>query len=143
MMHFNEIGCKIGKTALQKKKHVAHLQSQKKLDQLKKEQEEYYNRKRAYNEVSALGVEDEKLNNEQLTILLNHKKRRTDKGISGLKKKQKLHLWKEWKTRWVQPPEQHSSMVEIMSADSEQKVVQSDSSATHTDNSVSVRSALV
>ena len=41
MFHFNEIGCKIGKSALEKKKKFAHLQQQKKLQAKKKEEEDY------------------------------------------------------------------------------------------------------
>ena len=108
MVHFNEIGCKIGKSALEKKIHIAHLQSKKKFDSMEKELAEFNDRKMAYEAVLKLNIEDEKLSNEQLLILLNHKKRKSDKGLSQLKKKQKLHLWKEWKTRWVVEPEKPS-----------------------------------
>ena len=44
-------------------------------------------------------TDDEKLTAGQLRSLLNMKKRKTDKSISGLKKKELLDLWKEWKAR--------------------------------------------
>ena len=133
MVHFNEIGCKIGKSALEKKKHIAHLQRQKKLDSMEKELAEFNQRKMAYDAVVNLKIEDEKLSNEQLMILLNYKKRKSDKGISQLKKKQKLHLWKEWKTRWVVEPEQPSH-VEMVGESGATEITNN----TCTDNSESV-----
>ena len=43
--------------------------------------------------------DDEKLTTGQLRSLLNMKKRKTDKSISGLKKKDLIVLWRQWKAR--------------------------------------------
>ena len=109
MYHFNEIGCKIGKSALEKKKQLADLQQKKKMEARTKEEDEYRERKRTYDDIVALNLDDEKLSGKQLSALLMFKKRKTDKGISHLNKAGHLKLWKEWKARWDEPPKFENS----------------------------------
>ena len=73
------------------------------LETRKKEEKVYNEKKRKYDEVMNLNVSDEKLTIGQLHHLLNMKKRKTDKSISGLKKKEMLVLWKEWKAHPLEP----------------------------------------
>ena len=103
MYHFKEYGCKIGKTALEKKREIQHIQKMKVLEARKKEEKVYNEKKRKYDEVMNLNISDEKLTIGHLRHLLNMKKRKTDKSISGLKKKEMLVLWKEWKARPLEP----------------------------------------
>ena len=49
-------------------------------------------KKRAYDNIVCFNIEDNKLNKEQLTALLNFKKRKTDKRISQLKESDQLKL---------------------------------------------------
>ena len=58
-----------------------------------------------------LKLDDDKLSGNQLKVLLNFKKQKTDKGFSSLKKKELLQLWKEWKPRCDQPHEYENTMV--------------------------------
>ena len=79
MYFFNEFGCKIGKTALQKKRELFDIQQQKVLAARKKEEQVYAEKKRKYDEVMSLCIHnDNKLNGAQLQALLNMKKRKTD-----------------------------------------------------------------
>jgi len=103
MYHFKEYGCKIGKTALEKKREIQEIQKMKILEARKKEEKVYNEKKRKYDEVISLNLSDEKLTIGHLRSLLNMKKRKTDKSISGLKKKEMLVLWKEWKARPLEP----------------------------------------
>ena len=73
------------------------------LEARKKEEKVYNEKKRKYDEVISLNLSDEKLTIGHLRSLLNMKKRKTDKSISGLKKKEMLVLWKEWKARPLEP----------------------------------------
>ena len=112
MFHFNEYGCKIGKTALEKKREVEKVQQRKVLEARKKEETAYNEKKRKYDEVMKLNIsDDDKLTAVQLRTLLNMKKRKTDKPISNLKKKDMLLLWKEWKSRPLDPPEYENDLV--------------------------------
>ena len=97
---FNEFGCKIGKTALQKKRELFDIQQQTELAERKKEEQVYAGKKRKYDEVMGLSIDnDNKLTGAQLRALLNMKKRKTDSPISSLKKKDMLLLWKKWKAQ--------------------------------------------
>ena len=76
----------------------------------KKEEQNYYEKKRKYDEVISLIIEDDgKLTGVQLRALLNMKKRKTEKSISVLKKKEMLLLWKEWKGRPLETPPQYDN----------------------------------
>jgi len=130
MVHFNEIGCKIGKSALQKKRYLADLQLNKKLEARKKEEANYLEKKRAYDNIVSLNIEDDKLNKEQLTALLNFKKRKIDKGISQLKKSDQLRLWQEWKARWDEPPVYDNQMVMSVSGNTITADITTDSTGT-------------
>jgi hypothetical protein len=99
MYHFNSFGCKIGKTALEKKTELFNFQQQKILAARKKEEAAYKERRKKYDDVMKLGIDDEKLTGTQLRVLLNMKKRKTDNPITSLKKKELFTLWKEWKAR--------------------------------------------
>ena len=104
MFHFQKFGCKIGKTALDKKREMQQAQKLKILKAMKKEETAYNEKKRKYDEVMTLNVsDDDKLTTGQLRSLLNMKKRKTDKSISGLKKKDLIVLWREWKARPLEP----------------------------------------
>ena len=116
MFHFNEFGCKIGKTALQKKRELFHIQQQKVLAARKKEEQVYVEKKRKYDEVMNLNIDDNKLTGVQLLVLLNMKKRKTDQPISSLKKQDMLLLWKEWKARPLEAPEYANELVESVNA---------------------------
>ena len=112
MYHFNEYGCKIGKTALQKKLEIQQEQQRKLLQARKKEEKIYHEKKRKYDEVMALNIEDDaKLTGVQLRALLNMKRRKTDKSLSALKKKEMLLLWKEWKGRPLETPQYDNELV--------------------------------
>ena len=93
------------------KKNLANLQLDKKLVARKKEEANFVEKKRAYDNIVSFNIEDNKLNKEQLAALLNFKKRKTDKGISQLKKSDQLKLWQEWKARWDEPPVYDNQMV--------------------------------
>ena len=113
MYFFNEFGCKIGKTALQKKQELFQIQQQKVLAARKKEEQVYIEKKRKYDEVMNLNIDDDnKLTGVQLRALLNMKKRKTDKPISSLKKQDMLLLWKEWKARPLEAPEYTNELVQ-------------------------------
>lgn len=113
MYHFNMFGCKIGKTALEKKRELQLIQQEKIEAARKKEEDAYFERKRKYDDVMKLGItDDEKLTGVQLRSLLNMKKRKTDKPISSMKKSDMLTLWKEWKTRPVEAPQFEHELVE-------------------------------
>ena len=113
MYFFNEFGCKIGKNALQKKRKLFQIQQQKVLAARKKEEQAYVEKKRKYDEVMNLNIDDDnKLTGVQLRVLLNMKKRKTDKPISSLKKQGMLLLWKEWKARPLEAPEYANELVE-------------------------------
>ena len=73
------------------------------LEARKKEEKVYNEKKRKYDEVINLNLSDDKLTIGHLRSLLNMKKRKTDKSISGLKKKEMLVLWQEWKARPLEP----------------------------------------
>ena len=111
MYHFNEFGCKIGKTALQKKQELWQAQQEKLLKARKKEEAKHVALKRKYDDIMDLKLDDDKLSGNQLKVLLNFKKRKTDKGFSSLKKKELLQLWKEWKPRCDEPHEFENAMV--------------------------------
>ena len=113
MYHFNEYGCKIGKTALQKKKELQQIQHEKVVAARKKEEAAYMERKRKYDEVVNLQiVDDRKLTAAQLRSLLNMKKRKNDRPISSMKKVELLYLWTEWKHRPNEPPQYENELVE-------------------------------
>ncbi len=60
----------------------------------------------------ALNMEDdEKLTGMQLRILLNMKKRKTNKSISALKKKDMMLPWQEWKGRKLETPQYDNELV--------------------------------
>jgi len=110
---FNQFGCKVGKTALQKKRELFDIQQQKVLAARKKEEQAYAEKQRKYDEVMSLSVDDDnKLTGAQLRALLNMKKRKTDSPISSLRKKDMLLLWKEWKARPSEGPEYTHELVE-------------------------------
>ena len=111
MYHFNTFGCKIGKTALQKKQEIWQAQQEKLLKARKKEEAKYVALKRKYDDIIKLKLEDDQLSGNQLKVLLHFKKRRTDKSFSSFKKKELLQLWKEWKPRLDEPPEYLNSIV--------------------------------
>ena len=113
MYFFNEFGCKIGKTALQKKQELFHIQQQKVLAARKKEEQVYFEKMRKYYEVMNLNIDDNnKLAGAHLQVLLNMKKRNTDKPISSLKKQDMLLLWKEWKAWPLEVPEYANELFE-------------------------------
>ena len=56
-------------------------------------------------------TDDNKLTGSQLRSLLNMKKRKTDKPISALKKKDMLLLWREWKGRPLESPQFENEFV--------------------------------
>ena len=56
--------------------------------------------------------DDDKLTVVQLRVLLNMKRRKTDKPISSLKKQDILLSWKEWKTQPLKAPEYANGLVE-------------------------------
>ena len=96
MYFFNEFGCKVGKTALQKKRELFDIQQQKVLAARKKEEQLYPEKKHKYDEVMSLSIDnDNKLTGAQLQALLNMKKWKTDSPISSLRKKDMLLSWKE------------------------------------------------
>ena len=112
MYHFNEFGCKIGKTALDKKRELQEIQQRKLLKARKKEEKSYYEKRRKYDEVMKLNIaNDEKLTGAHLRTLLNMKKRKTDTSISALKKKDMLLLWREWKGRPLESPQFENEFV--------------------------------
>ena len=112
MFHFNEYGCKIGKTALDKKNDLYQPHLQKVKAARKKEEDAYNEKKRKYDDVMNLNISDNKLTGAQLRSLLNMKKRKTDKTISTLKKKEMFVLWQEWKARPVEPLEYHNELIQ-------------------------------
>ncbi len=59
MFHFNEYGCKIGKTALQKKKELQQIQHEKVIAARKKEEAAYVEKKRIYDDVINLQIDDD------------------------------------------------------------------------------------
>ena len=109
--HFNEFGYKIGKTALEKKKQVWKDQQKKLLKARKKEEAKYVALKRKYDHIMNLNLDDEKLSGNQLEVLFNFKRRKTDKSFSSCKKKELPQLWKEWKPRCDEPPEYDNEVV--------------------------------
>ena len=112
MFHFNNLGCVIGKDALQKKQHIVAIQQSKILQARKKEESVFQEKKLKYEEIVALNLSDDKLKNDQLKTLLAYKKRKLDKPFSGLNKKNLLQLWKEWKNRIEEPPTFENSIVQ-------------------------------
>ena len=95
---------KLVKLYWKRKREIEEVQKMKILEARKKEEKAYNEKKRKYDEVMNLNVtDDEKLTAGQLRSLLNMEKRKTDKSISGLKKKEMLVLWKEWKARPLEP----------------------------------------
>ena len=112
MFHFNEYGCKIGKTALQKKRELQQIQNEKILAARKKEEAAYLQKKRKYDEVVSLNINDVDLTIAQLRALLNMKKRKTDKSFSSFKKIDLLCLWAEWKHRPNEAPQYNNELVE-------------------------------
>ena len=131
MYHFNEFGCKIGKTALDKKREVQEIQQKKMLEARKKEEKSYYEKKRKYDEVMNLNITDEnKLTGSQLRALLNMKKRKTDKTISALKKKDMLLLWREWKSRPLESPQFENEIVHSINGISSDDVTTTENNET-------------
>ena len=113
MYHFNVFGCKIGKTALEKRRKIQCIQYEKALVARKKEEAAYLEKKRKYDAVMNLQItNDTKLTEVQLRLLLSMKRRKTDKPISTMKKVDMLALWKEWKTRSVEAPQYDHNLVE-------------------------------
>ena len=109
MYHFNMYGCKIGKTALEKKRELQLIQHEKTLAARRKEEAAYLEKKRKYDAVMNLQItNDTKLTAVQLRLLLNMKKRKSDQPISSMKKSDMLALWKEWKTRPLEAPQYHN-----------------------------------
>ena len=90
MFHFNTIGCKIGKDALQKKREMVAMQTAKDLESQKKEEAKYNQRKNKFNEIMAKNIPDDKLTITQLKTLLAFKKRKDDPKFSHLNKQQLL-----------------------------------------------------
>ena len=131
MYHFNEFGYKIGKTALDKKREVQEIQQKKMLEARKKEEKSYYEKKRKYDEVMNLNITDEnKLTGSQLQALLNMKKRKTDKTISALKKKDMLLLWREWKSRPLESPQFENEIVHSINGISSDDVTTTENNET-------------
>ena len=104
--------CKIGKSALQKKKELFEIQQKKILEARKKEEAKYMDNKRKYDAIMVLNIDDEKLSGNQLKSLLDFKKWKADKGFSSMKKKELLQLWKEWKAKLATQPEYDNNIVE-------------------------------
>ena len=71
MYHFNEFGCKIDKTTLEKKREVWQAQQEKLLKASKKEEAKCVALKRKYDYNMNLNLNDEKLSGNQLKVLLN------------------------------------------------------------------------
>ena len=118
MLHFNELGCKIGMDALQKKREIVKI-AEAKNEELRKREEAIYNeKKRRYDDVMSKNIEDDKLTITQLKSLLAFKKRKTDSPFHSFNKKKLLHLWKEWKHRAIedQYPKPKSNVVESVTA---------------------------
>ncbi len=111
MYHFNKFGCKIGKTALQKKQELWQAQQEKLLKARKKEEAKYVALKRKCDNIMDLKLDDDKLSGNHLKALLNLKKWKIDKGFSSLKKKELLQLWKKWKPRCDEPHEFENTIV--------------------------------
>ena len=85
--HLNKFGCKIGKTALQKKKELQLIQHEKTLAARKKEEVAYLEKKRKYDAVMNLQITyNTKLTGVQLRLLLIMKKRKSDEPISSIKR---------------------------------------------------------
>ena len=112
MYHFTKFGCKIGKSACQKKKELFEIQQKKVLEARKNEEAQYMDKKRNYDAIMVLYINDEKLSRDQLKSLLNFKKWKADKGFSSTKKKELLQLWKEWKVRLDTQPEYDNNIIE-------------------------------
>ena len=104
MYHFNNFGCAVGMNALQKKREIDQLNNAKVYESHQKQRHDFEAKKKKYDEVIAMNIDDEKLNVTQSKILLMMKKRKTDKAFSSLKKNELLNLWKEWKGRVIEEP---------------------------------------
>ena len=130
MYHFNELGCKIGKDALEKKKEIFDIQQAKLLEARKKEEYDFRQKQAKYDEVMALKLPDEKLTGAQLKILLSMKKRKTDQPIHALKKAELQQLWKEWQWR---PNEAPTFQNEIVNSITEATVDDTISEETNTE----------
>ena len=111
MYHFNELGCMVGMDALKKKRQILTIHEEKLLQQRQKEEADFNDKKKKFDEVMALNLPDDKLTGTQLKILCNVMKRKTDKPISSLKKQELLTLWKEWKSRPVPLCPQNHNMI--------------------------------
>ena len=75
MYHFSLFGCKIGKTALEKKREIQRTRHEKTLAARKKEEATYLEKKRKDDAVMNLQITNHtKLTGVQLRLLLNIKK---------------------------------------------------------------------
>ena len=121
MYHFNQLGCKIGMDALDKKKEIFKMQQAKLLEARKKEEHDFRQKETKYNQVMALKLSDDKLTAAQLKILLTMKKRKSDSPFHSLKKAELQQLWKEWQWRQNVVPAYENNLVasitEVTAAD--------------------------
>ena len=86
MYHFNNFGCAVGKDALQKKREIDQLHNAKMNEIHEKQRQDFEEKKRKYDEIIAMNIDDEKLNVTQLKILLTIKNAKRIKRSVPLRK---------------------------------------------------------